>query len=152
MCLNHKSSRPLQDVFKTYSRCFQSVLLRRFQDVMEEVFKKSSRHFEDVFKTSSRRLAKIFSRHFQGVFKTCSRHLQDAFKMCHQNELFLLTRLQYVFKRFSRRIQYFAETCYEDNYLQKDLSRPHFWEIYGQGKNFSGVSSLDILNVLEQFL
>ena len=39
----------------------------------------------------------------------------------------------------------------EDDYLQKDLPRSHFWEIYGQGIKFPRVNSLDIPKLLKQF-
>ena len=103
--LSHTSSRCLQDIFQTSSRLLQDVFPRRLQGVLKK-------RLQDIFKTSSRRP-------------------QHEFKIYHQVKLFLLTRLQDVFKAFSRRIQHVFETYCEDNYLQKDLSRPHFWEIYG---------------------
>ena len=68
----------LQDVLKTFWRCF------------EDVLKISSRRLEDVFKPSSRRLGKMFSR-----------HLQDVFKTYHHFKLLLLTRLQDIFETYS---------------------------------------------------
>ena len=59
--LGHRSSRRLQNIFKTSSR-------PRLQ---------GARYLEDVFKTSSRRLAKLSSR-----------HLQDVFNVYHQAKLF----------------------------------------------------------------
>ena len=103
--LSHTSSRCLQDIFQTSSRLLQDVFPRRLQGVLKK-------RLQDIFKTSSRRP-------------------QHEFKIYHQVKLFLLTRLQDVFKAFSRRIQDVFETYCEDNYLQKDLSRPHFWEMYG---------------------
>ena len=82
--LGHTSSRRLQDVFKTSSRRLQDVLPRCLQD---------------VFKTSSRRLAKTSSRHLQDVLQ---RYLQDVFKTYHQVKLFLLTRFQDVFQKYSK--------------------------------------------------
>ena len=107
--LSHTSSRCLQDIFKTSSRLLQDVFPRHLQDVLKK-------RLQDVFKTSSRRP-------------------QHEFKICHQVKLFLLTRLQDVFKAFSRGIQHVFETYCEDNYQQKDLPRPHFWEIYGHVTN-----------------
>ena len=100
-----------------------------------------SLHCSCVFKTSSRRLDRdeyirlihISSRRLQDFFKTSSRRLaitssrrfQDAFKMYYQIKMFLLTRLQ--------------DVCCEDDYLQKNVSRPHVWETYYQGTNFPRV-------------
>ena len=89
----------LQDCLKTFSRLIlktsrrllHDVLLRRVQDVLEDVFGTSSRRLERkeivTLKTSSRRLEdmcvfKIFSRHvlktpLRHVFKTFSRRLGD---------------------------------------------------------------------------
>ena len=89
----------LQDCLKTFSRLIlktsrrllHDVLLRRVQDVLEDVFDTSSRRLERkeivTLKTSSRRLEdmcvfKIFSRHvlktpLRHVFKTFSRRLGD---------------------------------------------------------------------------
>ena len=73
------SSRRLQDVFKTSSRCLAKTSLKtsskRLQTRLAEissthlqgVFKVFSRHLQDVFKTSSRHLAKMSSRRFQDV-------------------------------------------------------------------------------------
>lgn len=77
----------LQDCLKTFSRLIlktsrrllHDVLLRRVQDVLEDVFDTSSRRLERkeivTLKTSSRRLEdmcvfKIFSRRFQDVLET----------------------------------------------------------------------------------
>ena len=44
-------------------------------------------------------------------------------------------------------------TCFEayceDDYLQKDLPRSHFLEIYCQGTNFPRMNSLDIPKLLK---
>ena len=71
--LGHTSSRHLQDVFKTSCTNVLKTLLSRFQDILT-----------DVFKTSSRPLAKAFSK--------C---LQEDFKTYHQVKLFLLKRLRF---------------------------------------------------------
>ena len=76
----------LQDVFKTFSRCLQDVLLKGLQDI----FKTSSRRFEDVFKTSSKRLKDV---------------LRNVFKTYHQVKLFLLTTSL-------RSIQHVSETYF----------------------------------------
>ena len=74
----------LQDCLKTFSRLIlktsrrllHDVLLRRVQDVLEDVFDTSSRRLEDmcVFKIFSRHVLKTPLRH---VFKTFSRRLGD---------------------------------------------------------------------------
>ena len=71
--------------------------------------------------------------------------------MSHEVKVFLSTRLQEVFKTFSRQIQNVFEKHCENNYLQKDLPRPHFLEIHGQGTNFLRVNFLDIPKLLEKF-
>ena len=72
--------------------------------------------------------------------------------MYHQVNLFLLAHPSYVFKPFSRRIQHIFETYWKDEYLQKDLPRAHFWEIYDQGRNFPRVNFLDCIpKLLKQF-
>ena len=77
ICLDHMSSRRLQDVFKTSSR--------RLQDL----FKASSRRLQDVFEMSSRHLQDFPQR-----------YLQDVFKAYHQVNLFYLTRPREVFNTF----------------------------------------------------
>ena len=49
----------------------------------------------------------------------------------------------------SRRIQHIFEMHREDDYLQKDLTRSHFWEIYDRGTKFPKVNSLDIPKFLK---
>ena len=100
----------LQDVFKTFSRC---------------PAKTSSRRFQDVFRMSSRRLTKTSWRHLQDVFKTSCK---DIFKMVSRRIIKLNCSCQQVFEKYCK-----------DGYLQKDLPRPHFWEIYGQSRKFARV-------------
>ena len=38
----------------------------------------------------------------------------------------------------------------EDGYLQKDLPRPHFWEIYGQGSLYK-ISKSELFENTETF-
>ena len=73
----------LQNIFKTFSKRLQNVLLRCLQDV----FRTSSRRFQDIFKTSCknflkkswRRLQNVLQRFLQDIFKKFSRRLQDFF-------------------------------------------------------------------------
>ena len=75
--------------------------------------------------------------------KASSRRLQDIFKTYQQVKLWMLIILQDIFY-LSRRIQHIFETFCKDGYLQKELPKPRFWEIYGQGIKFPRVNSLDI--------
>ena len=164
------SWRRLEDVFrlqKTSSRRLQDVLIKtnifilviRFQKMssrrlgqdqyirlghtssrhLQDVFKTSSRRFEEVFKTPSRRLAKILqesSKRLQDLpAKISSRRFQDV--SSNQNVLF---------NKSLRCTQHVCKTYCKHGYLQKDLPRSHFWEIYGQctkfNKNFSSFSFL----------
>ena len=98
---------------------------------------------EDFFKTSSRDLDQdqhkclghTSSRRFQDFLKTFPRRLQDIFKTCKD-----------LFKTFSRRIIKLNCSCYEtycrDVYLQKDLSRSHLQEIYGQCTKFARITKV----------
>ena len=85
--LGHASSRRLQNIFKTFSKRLQNVLLRCLQHVFKtswrRLAKTSWKNLEDVFKTSARGAAKISSRHLQEVFKTSSGLLHYVFKMHH---------------------------------------------------------------------
>ena len=70
---------PWSYVFNTSSRCFQDVLPRRIQYVLQTVFKKSSRQLQDVLK--------IFWRHLQDTYKTSCQNIfttsrKDVFKTC----------------------------------------------------------------------
>ena len=127
-CLSHTSSRHLQDVLKTSSQCLQDVLPRRLQYIFKtsckNVFKTSSRHLQDVFKTSSRRHVKMSSRRFQDLSSIWTVLVNTS----------------------SRRIQYVSETYCKEGYLQKDLPRSHFWEIFGQCTKFARV--IEISQVL----
>ena len=144
--LGHRSS---EDVSKTssrrlgqdqyirlghkYWRHFQDVLLRHFQDIL----KTSSRHLQDIFKTScqdvfktfSERLHGVFQKRLQYIFKTSSRRLAKIssrrFKDVSSNETVLVNKSLVC-------IQHVSNTYCKDGYLQKDLPRSHFWEIYGQ--------------------
>ena len=62
ICFVHTSSRILQNVFKTFSRCLKDVFQKRFQGI----FKTSWRCFEDVLKIGSKRSQDVF----KDVFKT----------------------------------------------------------------------------------
>ena len=100
----------LQDCLKTFSRLIlktsrrllHDVLLRRVQDVLEDVFDTSSRRLERkeivTLKTSSRRLEDMC------VFKMFSRHV-------------LKTPLRHVFKTFSRRLGDQKEVYWEGVYI-----------------------------------
>ena len=104
--LGYASSRRLQNIFKTFSKRLQNVLLRCLQDVFrtssrrfQDVFKTSCKNFlkkswrrlqnvckrscKDFFKTSSRSFQDVLPRHLQEVFKTSSGLLHDVFKMYH---------------------------------------------------------------------
>ena len=78
-----------------------------------------------------------------------SRRLEDVFNKYPQVKMFFLVRLQDVFKTFSRLIQYVFETYSKDDYIHKDLPRPHFCEISGQGTTFPRVNTLDINSLLQ---
>ena len=100
----------LQDCLKTFSRLIlktsrrllHDVLLRRVQDVLEDVFDTSSRRLERkeivTLKTSSRRLEDMC------VFKMFSRHV-------------LKTPLRHVFKTFSRRLGDQKDVYWERVYI-----------------------------------
>ena len=100
----------LQDCLKTFSRLIlktsrrllHDVLLRRVQDVLEDVFDTSSRRLERkeivTLKTSSRRLEDMC------VFKMFSRHV-------------LKTPLRHVFKTFSRRLGDQKDVYWEGVYI-----------------------------------
>ena len=92
-----------EDVFKSSSR-------RLGQDQYLRLGHTSSRRHEDVFKTSFKNVFKTSSRRLQDVLE---RYLLDVFKTYHQVKLFL-------------------SKSPRDGYLEKDLPRSHFWEIYGQ--------------------
>ena len=121
-------------------RCLQNIL----QTSSRRLAKESSRHLQDIFKTSSRRFQDVLKtspRLIQEVLKTSSRRpqealqgsLQDVLKMYYQVKQFLLN----VFKMTLRRIQNVSEKYCKDGCLQKDLSRSHLWEIYGQYTEFA---------------
>ena len=121
--LSLTSSRRLQCVFKTSCQYVFNILQDVFNTSLRHLQDVWSRHLQDLLKTSSRRLAKMSSRHLQDVFKTYSRRFQDVFN---------------TFKTY----------CEED-YLQKNLPRPHVWQSYGHGTNFPWVNSLNIPKHLE---
>ena len=83
--LVHKSSRRLQDVFKTFSRPLQ------------DVFKTSC---QDVLKTSSKGLQDVLQIRLEDIFKTFWRRITY-----HQVKLFLLASLWEVLNTFVRRTQ-----------------------------------------------
>ena len=85
--------RPLQDVFKTFSR--------RLQDIFKTSSRRLQNIFQDVFKTSSRRVCKTSCSY---VFKKSSRRLQGALKDKKNVTLKTSWRcLQYVFNTSSPR-------------------------------------------------
>ena len=87
-----------------------------------------SRHLLDVL---PRRVAKTSSRHLQDILKTSSRRLGKlCFKTYHQVKLLV---------KLSGHIQYVSKTYCKDIYLQKDLRRSHFCEIYIQFRKFARV-------------
>ena len=88
ICLSNASLRHLPDV-----------LLRRLQDFLKISSDGLQKSFQDVFKMSFKEVFKMYSRRFQEVFKTSSIRLQDI----HKLKQFLLTRIEDVFKTFSRR-------------------------------------------------
>ena len=123
---------------------------RRLEDVFHRYFS-----LEDFFKKPSRGLDQeeyihlflhVFRRHLQDVLfhanilkksskrlaKMSSRHLQDVFKLISKSNCFGY----HVFKTSLRHFQHVFETHYEDVYLQNDLPRSYFWEIYGRVQNF----------------
>ena len=126
--LGHRSSRHLQDVFKTSSARLAKPSSRHLQDVLP-------RYLQDSFKTSSRRLAKTSSRHLQDVLK---RYLQVVFKTYHQVKLFLLTRLRKVFNMFLRRS--FPKTVIYRGICQVTPLLRNLWSVYKifkRDQNFS---------------
>ena len=115
----------LQDVFKTsWSRRIYSpysyVFRRRLQEVLQkslqDIFKKSLRRLQ----TSLRHLPKMLSRRFQDISSS-------------ENVLV---------NKSLRRSQHVSKTCPKDVYLQKDLPRSHFWEMYGQCTKFTRVMKI----------
>ena len=118
-------ARRLEDDWKTFLQDALKASWKRLEDVLqkhvEDILKTSSRRFEHVFKTSSRCLAKMS---------------QDVFKTYHQIKLFLLNTL------LNTSIQHVSETYCKDGYLQRDLPRSHFWEIYGQRTKFARVMKI----------
>ena len=118
ICLGHTSSKRLQNVFKTSSRRLQDIFEMPCKNVFKDVLKMSLRC---LAKTSQRRFQNVFKTSCIGVFKTFSRGIIKLKCSCWQ-----------VFKTSSRRIHHVFERYCEEDYLQKDLPRSHFWEIYGQ--------------------
>ena len=79
------SSRHLQDVFKTSSRCLTKTSSRRFQDAFKASYK-------NVFQTSSRRLAKMPSRRWRIIrlnylprSRICLGHTSEKFVVSVEN-------------------------------------------------------------------
>ena len=108
-----------EDVFKTsWSRPIYSS--------WSYVFKTSLRRFQDVFKTSFPDILKTSSKRLQDALK---KYLQDVFKTYHQLKLFSLTSLR----------NFASQTYCTNGYLQEDLPRSHFWEIYGECTKFARV-------------
>ena len=149
----------------TYSRRLQDEYIQIDHACSEDIFKMSKTNvlvlvicFQEVFKTFSRGLAKKSSRHLQDVLQRCylkrlrnflqrclqdilkmfSRRLLNAFKMYHQVKVFLLTRLQYVFKTYSR---HFWDVLRRRLSIERFV-KIHFWETFGQGTNFPRVNTI----------
>ena len=116
------SSSPSEDVFRTFSTCFdQDEYIRLSHTSSEDVFKTSSRRFaqkqyirlghaSDVFKTLSTSPAKTSSRHLQDVLKTFWARLQDVFKASLRRFKTSSRHFQDVFKRSWRRLQDIIKT------------------------------------------
>ena len=115
--------RSFQGIFKTSSRGLAKMLSRYLLDVC----KTFRIRLQDVFKTSSKCLEDVLQKHFQVIFKTSCKDVFKTFlQTCHQVKLFL-----FLFKTYS--------THCKDGYLQKDLSRSHSWEMYGQSTKLARV-------------
>ena len=123
-----------EDIFKTSLGC---LLPRRIYS--SHIFKDFVIYLQDFFKTFSRHLARMSSRHLQDVFQAYSRDINLNCSCLH------------VFNTSSRRIQHIFERFCADDYLQKDLYRSHFWEIYGQGTHLPIVNSLEITKFVKKF-
>ena len=103
------------------SRRLQDVLPRRSQDVhgkpLQNVFKTFSKRFQDIFKTSCKNVLTTSSRRLRDVLKTSSRRLEDIFKMSWKDVFKTFLRLFKLncswwrnFKTSSKRIQTVSET------------------------------------------
>ena len=125
---------------KTTSKCFQDV----FKTSCKNVFKTSSRRLQDILKPSLRHLQEVLPRRLQNdfktscknVFKTSSRRLEKMSSRRFQDVSWNWTVLV---STSSIRIQHVFGMYYKDGYLQKNLPKSHFWEIYGQCTNFARV-------------
>ena len=135
--LSHTSSRRFQVAIKKSSRNLAKTSWRRLQ----KIFRTSCK---DIFKTFCKDIFKTFSRRFQDVFKTSSRCLQDVPSSSTGLVNTSSRRFQDVFNAFWKD----EKTYWKDDYLQKDLLRPHTWEIYGQSTNFPRAKSLDMPGLL----
>ena len=71
---------------------------------LQDVFDVLHKRLKNVHSTSSRRLHSIFKTSCKDVLKTSSRRFQDVFKTHDNVKLFLLIRLQDVFKTYSTRL------------------------------------------------
>ena len=135
VCLSYTS---WEDVFMAPSRHLD-------QDKYICLSHTSSTHLPDIFKS----FQDVFKTFCQDVVKTYSRHLQDA--LTFRFIIKLKCSCWHIFRTYSRRIQHVFERYCEDNYLQKDLCRLHFCEIFGRSTKFPRVKSLDIPKLLKQF-
>ena len=152
------SWRRLEDIFrlrlhKTSSRRLQDVLIEtnifalamRLQKTSwRRLTKASSRRFQDVFKTSSKNVFKVSSRRLQDVLKTPLRRLGKISLRRFQDVSSSKTVLV---NKPSSRIQYGSKRYCKDSYLQKDLPRSHFWEIYRQCTKFQRVIKISQVSV-----
>ena len=96
-------SRRLQDGFKTSCQHIFKMSSRCLQDVLQNVFKTSSRLVQDVLKTSLRLVQDVLKTSSRCLEDVLQRSLQDVFKTYHQAKLFLLTRFQNDFETSSKR-------------------------------------------------
>ena len=149
ICLGYASSRRLQNIFKTFSKRLQNVLLRCLQDV----FRTSSRRFQDIFKTSCknflkkswRRLQNVLQRFLQDIFKKFSRRLQDFFMTSLKCIIINTssTPLWDVFNTFLRRT---SKTI-----INKTICLDHTYDKFMVRVQNSRVNSLAIPRLLKTF-
>ena len=119
---------------------------KRLQDVLVKtnIFVLAIR-LQDVFKTFSRRLEDVFQKRLQDILKTSLRRLEKISSRYFQDVSLSSTVLV---NKSSRRIQLVSKTLCIEAYLQKDLLRSHFWEIYSQCTKFARVIKISQVLVL----